>query len=306
MLKKFISTKFRIRVVIVVAATIFLYAMSIYSLFISKDIFQSLIFVFLFFLSFHFFFIEAKKHKTKYFISLCLIISIILSIIIWFEIWQYRVSILVFNVGILALIFNIQVPLKKEITFNTISYMSIWWYIFTVFVSITYSFALAWMYRQFPFSCEDLSKSSDSVIDFFVKPFKIWFQKAEEIKTQTQDFLTANLKDTIFKKIKISDNQTWSKNIIDEYRDIIINQVFEDNRSINIWICDYMLWEINKRYNKPAFQFSLIFLMYLLLYPFLRIIFWIMTAIWIFLFKILLKLNIYKIKKVLKEVEELE
>jgi Ca2+/Na+ antiporter len=46
--------------------------------------------------------------------------------------------------------------------------------------------------------------------------------------------------------------------------------------------------------------------MFLLLYGFIRIEFWIITGIAMLLFKILYALKIYRTKKVLKEVEELE
>lgn len=71
-------------------------------------------------------------------------------------------------------------------------------------------------------------------------------------------------------------------------------------------ICDYVLGEMNKIYNVPGFKLSVIAMMFLLLYGFIRIEFWIMTGIAIILFKILYMFGIYHTKKVMKEVEELE
>lgn len=160
------------------------------------------------------------------------------------------------------------------------------------------------MYSQFPFKCEDLSNASNSVVDFFTNPLKLWLETANQIKDDTQSFFDTSLWNTLWKTTSIN-AETTVGSLINDYRERIVNQVVKDNKSINMWICDYVLWEINNRYNKPVFQFSLILLMYLLFYPFLRIIFWIMSIIWIVIFKILLWLKAYNIKKVLKEVEEI-
>jgi hypothetical protein len=77
MAEEFTSYKVRTRLVIVTAITIFLYIVLVTSLFFMKDIFQSLIFVFLFFISFHFFYLETQKYKLKYFFIGLLLLSII-------------------------------------------------------------------------------------------------------------------------------------------------------------------------------------------------------------------------------------
>jgi len=304
MTEEFISYKVRIRFVLFTAIASFFYIMLIYSLFFMRDIFQSLLFVFLFFISFHFFYLEIKKYNLRYFFIAALILSIIESIFIWFNIRQYIVSLLAFNIGIFAFITNIEVVIKRKIRFNSLSYFTIWWYIFTAFTAITYSFAFLWMYSQFPFKCQDLSTASSNVIDFFTNPLKIWLEKADQIKDDTQSFFNASLWNTLWKKDSLPP-QTKLWILINDYRERMINQVVKDNKSVNMGICDYVLWEINSRYNKPVFQFSLILLMYLLFYPFLRIIFRIMSILWILIFKILFRAKVYNIKKVLKEVEEI-
>lgn len=298
------SHKVRIRPVIVIAITLFFYIMLVYSLFFVKNIFQSLLFIFLFFISFHFFFLETKKYKFIYFLIWAIILSVVGSIIIWFDTRQYIASLFALNIWISAFILNIQVPLKRKIRFNSLSYFTIWWYIFTVFTTITYSFALIWMYSQFPFKCEDLSRASSDVVDFFTKPFKIWLDTANKIKDNTQSFFKADIQKTLWNQTSNTSDSKLTI-LINEYRERMINQVVADNKSINMWICDYVLWEINNRYNKPVFQFSLILLMYLLFYPFLRIIYRIMSVVWIVIFKILFWFKVYNIQKVTKEIEEI-
>lgn len=304
MAEEFMSYKVRKRLVIVTAITLFFYIMIVYSLFFMKDVFQSLLFVFLFFIAFHFFYLEVKKYKLIYFFVWVLILSIVEFILVWFNIWQYPVSLLALNLGIFAFISNIEVPLKRKIWFNSLNYFTIWWFIFTAFTAITYSFALLWMYSQFPFQCTDLSSASSNVVDFFTKPFKIWLDTANQMKEDTQSFFKASLENTLWKKTAIVPQSKFLI-FINDYRERMIDQVVKDNKSVNLWICDYVLWEINSRYDKPVFQFSLILLMYLLFYPFLRIIFWIMSIVWIMIFKLMFRLKVYNIQKVLKEVEEI-
>lgn len=304
MAEEFMSYKIRAKFVIVTAITLFFYIMVIFSLFFVKDIFQSLLFIFLFFISFHFFFLETKNYKLRYFFIGTIVLSILEFFLIWFDIWQYIASLSIFNLGIFAFIAYIEVPLKRKIWFNSMSYFTVWWYIFTVFTTITYSFALIGMYSQFPFKCEDLSIASNNVVDFFTNPFRLWLETANQIKVDTQSFFNASMENTILKNTALpSQTKLWA--LINDYKVRILDQVVKDNKYINMWICDYVLWEINSRYNKPVFQFSLILLMYLLFYPFLRIIFRIMSIIWIIIFKILLWLKVYNIKIVLREVEEI-
>jgi hypothetical protein len=304
MAEEFTSYKVRTRLVIVTAITIFLYIVLVTSLFFMKDIFQSLIFVFLFFISFHFFYLETQKYKLKYFFIGLLLLSIIEWLIIWFQVRQYRASLLALNMGIFAFVSTIETPIKRTMRFSSLNYFTIWWYIFTVFITITYSFALIWMYSQFPFNCEDLSKASSNVIDVFTKPFQIWYNEVKQIKNDTQLFMQANIQNVLWgERTEKPDSKILTT--IDSRRTQLVDQVVKDNKSVNMWICDLVLKEINSRYDKPAFQFSLILLMYLLFYPFLRIIFWIMSIIWIIIFKILFGFKVYSIKKVTKEVEEI-
>jgi hypothetical protein len=304
MTSQFISKKVRRRFVIISAITILFYWIFIYLLFFLKEVFQSLIFLFLFFLVFHFFFIELKNYKKKYFLIWLFMFSVWESLILWFEIWQYLASLWIFNIWIIILISDLDIPLKQRISFNTISYFSIWWYLFTITTAITYSFALVWMYSQFPFNCNNLSSASDRIIWIFTQPLEKWIDKVNEIKNNTQQLLQDSLEKIIMKDMPKNVDLNISDFIV-EYKQILIDQVIQDNSSINLWICEYILSEINKRYDKPVFQFSSILLMYLLFYPFLRIIYWIISLIWSVIFQLLFFLKVYKIEKIQKEIEEL-
>ena len=64
---------------------------------------------------------------------------------------------------------------------------------------------------------------------------------------------------------------------LNEYKKNLIDQAITDNKNVNMGICDYVLGQMNTIYNTPGFKVSVIVLMFLLLYGFIRIEFWIMT-----------------------------
>ncbi len=71
-------------------------------------------------------------------------------------------------------------------------------------------------------------------------------------------------------------------------------------------ICDYVLGQLNNIYENPAFKASVILLMFLIFYGFIRVEFRIMTGIAFLIFKLLFALKAYHIKIVMKEVEDIE
>ncbi|HBB04708.1 TPA: hypothetical protein DCZ39_07635 [Patescibacteria group bacterium] len=75
---------------------------------------------------------------------------------------------------------------------------------------------------------------------------------------------------------------------INAFKKNLIDQTLKDNTTVNMGICDYLLGQMNQIYENPAFKTSVILLMFLLLYGFVRIVFWLMTGIAFLIFKILL------------------
>jgi hypothetical protein len=110
------------------------------------------------------------------------------------------------------------------------------------------------MYSQFPFNCNNLSSASDRIIWIFTQPLEKWIHKVNEIKNNTQQLLQDSLEKIIMKDMPKNIDLNISDFIV-EYKQTLIDQVIQDNSSINLWICEYILSEINKRYDKPVFQF---------------------------------------------------
>lgn len=181
---------------------------------------------------------------------------------------------------------------------------------FTVFITVAYSLFIIGYYEKFPFTCESLSEASNSVIDYVTKPFKLGIDEAKSIKESTQNFFSSKISDvvSVSEGIDINTTTEWPKLLekLNVYKAQLIDQTIEDNTKVNMGICDYVLWEINNIYSTPGVKVSLIALLFLLLYGFIRIEFWIMTGIAVIVFKILFKLKVYKTKIIIKEIEELE
>jgi len=122
---------------------------------------------------------------------------------------------------------------------------------FTVFVTIAYSFFVVGYYKKFPFTCEGLSRSSNSVIDFISNPFKIGLEEAKQLKENTELFFGSKLID--LKKIQI-ENETKETTFVDKisyYKKNFLDQTIKDNNTLNMGICEYILKELNTIYSAP-------------------------------------------------------
>lgn len=300
--KKFHSPKVRIFLWLSVIS----YGLMFYTLFWQFLVLKSMLFVMLFFLFFHFFYLQVRKLPIKYFLVLMLSLTILQWIFISYDNLWILWSIVAINMGIVYFARFLQWESHEKIYFSSQWYFNVGGYMFTVFITIAYSMFVIWYYQSFPFTCQWLSQASNSVIDYISKPFKLGIEEAKTMKENTELFFKSKVID--LKKIEI---QNWEKtptfiDKLSEYKKSRLDQTIADNTKVNMGICDYVLGEINTIYNVPWFKVSVLALMFLLLYGFIRIEFWIMTGIALILFKILYALNVYRTKKVMKEVEELE
>lgn len=206
------------------------------------------------------------------------------------------------------LAYNLQGESHNKIQRSTIGYLNVGGYIFTVFITIGYSLFVFGYYAKFPFTCQDLSDASSRVINIFTNPVTAGVEK---IKADTTALFNTKVKDiaTIGQNISLQTKQSAYSKVIQKfntYKKNFIDQTLKDNSTVNMGICDYLLGQVNKIYENPAFKTSVILLMFLLLYGFIRIVFRVMTGIAFIIFKILFACKAYHIKKVLKEVEDLE
>ncbi|MCX6825112.1 MAG: hypothetical protein NTY80_02695 [candidate division SR1 bacterium] len=237
-----------------------------------------------------------------------LIVSCIEGLFIGYSYILLITSLLCINSGIVMLAYFLQDESRGKIRFSSLGYFNVGGYIFTVFITIGYSFFVLGYYAKFPFTCQTLSDASSRVIHLFTNPVT---SSVESIKTNTNAVFNTKIKDiaTIGQNISLQTKQSNYSMFIQQfntYKKNIIDQTLKDNTAVNMGICDYLLGQMNQIYENPSFKTSVILLMFLIFYGFVRIVFWVMTGIAFILFKVLLASKAYHIKTALKEVEDLE
>ncbi|MFA6256444.1 MAG: hypothetical protein WC606_04635 [Candidatus Absconditabacterales bacterium] len=284
------------------------YVLLFSTLFLHFVVFTSMIYVLLFFIFFHFFYLEIRTLPIKYLLILIVFVSIVEGVFIGYSHIFLLLSVGCINAGIVMLAWYLQGESHDKIRFSSINYFNVGGYIFTVFITIGYSLFVLGYYAKFPFTCQDLSDASSRVINIFTRPVTAGMKK---IKTDTTALFNTKIKDiaVIGQSISLQTKQSNYSTIIQKFNTFkknLIDQTLKDNTTVNMGICDYLLGQMNKIYENPAFKTSVILLMFLLLYGFIRIVFWVMTGIAFVIFKLLFALKVYRIKTVLKEVEDLE
>ena len=288
--------------------TLIAYGLIFFKLFWQFLAFESMIYVMLFFIFFHFLYLEIRKLPIKY----LAIVMLAVTIIQWFFIGYTNIllfaSIFSINIGIVYLARLLQWSSHEKIKRNTLSYLTTWGYMFTVFITLWYSLFVLGYYEKFPFTCQNLSDASSRVINVFTNPVTASFGK---IKANTDALFNTKVKDiaAIGQNISLQTKQSTYSTLIQKfntYKKNLVDQTFKDNTTVNMGICDYLLGQMNTIYSNPAFKTSVILLMFLLFYGFIRIEFRVMTGIAFLIFKLLFALKVYRIKTVMKEVEDLE
>ena len=276
--------------------------------------------------------LDIKKFKTKYVILILLSLTILDIAVLLLSNWDINtwlvLSIITLNGALYALFTSL-----KVVQFSSISYFLRWWYIFTLLITTTYSIALVWMFQKFPLTCEWLQAASDKLIEFVEKPFKLSVDKIWDWTDSDQWWLLWQFEDSVIswenldweeladevveealikvRNTEIRVEDTWStlSPIVaqfNDWKDSAVDQIMWQQESYSVWMCDMLLEEINAKYNLKEFSLSVIVLIYLLLFGFVRVAIFIMSFIWFLVFKILYWLHLYKIEKVKKEVDEIK
>ena len=89
-------------------------------------------------------------------------------------------------------------------------------------------------------------------------------------------------------------------------KNIIINNIINDKSIADKWICEYIYEQVKLRQDHPEFLISSIVLLFAILYPFFRFLFYIVWFVWRLILLILSKIWLYKISIYYEKVEKLE
>lgn len=314
-----IFTKSKLRAYIFFVLVCVSYFFSIFYLYWNHDIFASIISIFFLFIFAHFLFIDCRKLPIKYVIFFALFLVLVDLLLFLYFSWTINVwlflSVLIYNSSFIALFYSLQ-----SLWFNSISYFLRWGYLFTLVITIAYSFTFIWMFKYFPFTCEWLKGATNKLIEFVEKPIiapvkKIqetfsWNKKhvevpiADDVDVQVEELLLwfqwvqlYSQPDTMFDSV-VKKINNWKKTNID--------QLLVDQKSYSQGICNILLQEINEKYMLKEVWLSAVMLIYFLLFGFIRLAIFVMSFIWFLLFKLLYWCWVYKIEKIKTEVLEIK
>lgn len=302
------TTKQKIRFLIRGSITIASYGSAITFLFHNQELILSLIAVFIFFISFHFFYIEIYKFKPRYLIIGLILWIIITWIIISPQTTAMRVANIWFHITIGLLAYNLYRQTEWNIWFDWFSYFFVGWYLFTMALALVYSTVIVNFFSEFPMSCQELSNQSAKVVATVSKPFKISRNKTQEITNSTKTVLTSTFWDLFEASKNIEISAPKENNIINKIKnrkDALITQTLQENEKLNNTICDYTLKTINEKLQSPTIQYPVIILILFLIYPFLRIVIRILSFIGLAIFELLYLSKLYTKHKETKEVERI-
>ena len=294
---------FPTKLVITSILALMLYIMAFYTLFGHLAAIPSMLYFLLFFVVFHFWCMKTYQIRFRYFVGGITVLAIAMSMRLGnLDFWTI-LSILVLHVGIIMLRYYLRDELNNKIRFSSMQYFVSGWYIFTVFVTVGYGVALIGLYNTFPFTCEGLSASSNQVVDTVSKPFKLWLKEVWNLKDQTKIFFWAQVKDVVMLDQQLISTQNTSP--LAWISNQLVGQIKAENVSTSMGICDYLLAKVNMEFGKPEFAASLILLLFLLLYPFIRIVFWVMSLIAFVVFKLCYLVGIYRVSLHQEDIEKI-
>lgn len=306
--------------------TLISYLLTIYLLFVDKSFSLSLITISILYVAIHFSMIEMKKTaRLLHFLWIFFVAATLISFVNWWWDFYFVISVYLFHAWLFCLVWYILEALQNRKILSSWEIIHIWGYIFTVFITLAYSTLILAVYPKFPYSCQQIYDNSDAIVDNIAAPFQWTADTVLEMKNNIKWWRDVSVWDALWLPQDINiivrnDSELWTWNTwivvqswtkiwllwyIDSYKKSLVDQVLLDRASVNMGICEIIVNKITDWYNKPVFQFSLILLMFVLFYPFVRVfVYLIEFAAWIVL--LLLKVSkVYSFERNLEEVEDL-
>lgn len=329
----------------IIFITVLSYLFLIDSFFIREYWLMSTVYIMIFYIFIHYFFIELKTYWLRTFIYIILTGAFLQMFIIWFENFFKIISMYTLNIWFIYLIVDINSEINNRKTLSSWAIFNSWVWMFSLFLALAYSFMFIGIYDKFNLTCGTLYDHTNKFIDFVSKPLSLSMDEAWKVKKSLWVFYDSKVKDIIWINLNLSwnwlfsgkniswfvlpdlvtwkDNKklvltgvvsTWAKDIVYEKwilwkiekMKVDLIKTFSDKKNVDSWICSYTIEQIASRYEKPSFKFSVITLLFFLLWPFMRIIFFIISVLNLLIFAIARLLKVYKFQYVLEEVEELE
>lgn len=200
------------------------------------------------------------------------------------------VSYLLFHMGLLFLLGSKRDALNNNITTAPWAYCNAGMYVFSVFVTLSYGILMLGVLGNIPFDCDSIAHSPEKTD--ISRPRERISESAQSRRetTATQSPKSANG--------ALAQLREEIENL--ELRDGITTQRQQINRSI----CLTVFESIQNQLQKPWFQAIILFPLFILLSPIVRIVFYMLSIVTLILMQVFLKTKIYRKRKVLREVDE--
>ena len=195
---------------------------------------------------------------------------------------------------------------NQSISFKAINYFTNGGYFFTFGMTIAYSLFTIGIYHSFPFTCNELNQTSANVVQSITKPFNITRLQNSDTnakilsQTKVSDLVAVGKVFNIESAVKIPQLEEFKTR-----KDNLITKTLNENKELNQGVCEFTLSKLNQQIKNPWFQIWVIILMVAIVYPFLRIVVFIMSLIWFIFFEIMKGTKLYSIEKVMTEVEKI-
>lgn len=336
------------------------YFLFINSFFINEYWRLSIIFCIILYISIHFLYIEYRNIKLKY-IYYWLILLTIIEIIALFVLndslflqyiwiipfWNNSsllitnlviLSFIVYNLSIWLLFTAIDLELNNRVKVSPWLLFNWWLKIYSIFISLLFSFFFIIKYNQFSVSCDYLYSNLTSFVEWVSHPLKLSINQIDNFKNYLTKFNSSSIKEIIWYNDSsltwstnsidlscITNNYTWTSLLNSSWEPIYkiqekttlktsfekkvlstYNQILSDKKLLNSTICSYLVDIISSRFATPWFKISVILFMFMIIWPLVSVVFFIVSIISYILFKTFLFIKFYKIVIVEKDIEKIE
>jgi len=295
-----------IRKQLVLIFTLAFYMLTVYYFFIQPKILIALVFAIFFFASAHYFVIELKKTdiwNLMILIALVVIANVLFLAYLGLDNIFYTLGLVVLHLGILFLFLDIYEEVYNRIVINSWKIFTMWARMFSLTLSLTFALSFLGTYRTFNLTC-------DQIYDFI--------QKTSKVAANYFDMHLPTIKKDV--KLKEVISKIWSWNVQpqftglklsylvkpDFWKSVVVNQIMENKKILDKNICQIIVSNIKEKYNRPGFQFTVMFLIFMLFYPLIRLVIFVLALINWIMFQLARFAKIYRYKKVVEEVEMIE
>lgn len=189
---------------------------------------------------------------------------------------------------------------------------------FSLFVAWSIALYSVTHYDDVPFDCNDIQSSQESFYSTIFFPLSASYDMFESTKTKITAFLEKDYTEILFgndwvdtsiEQLEIDQALTSTGGVIglvDTIRYSILSSTLDNKKLVDNSVCTAMIELIQTQWKNYEVRYSVIFLLFLLLYPFLSIAFITVSVLSYIVFILLQRLGLWTRVQEMKWVEDVE